>query len=318
MRNLSRIYPKSIRESYKTLMRYCDIEGDHERYVGKVVLTGLVLAFIVSVLFDLFIFPMLLAAFVFVVVFVIIEIIGYLSLILRADAKGRVVESVLPDALLLMSMNIKSGITTDHALIVSARPEFGPLERELNRAGKLIVAGKEVRHALLNMTTRIRSELFDRTIRLILEGIESGGELSSLLHQTAEDIQNTRLVRNEVKSNLMMYGIFIFFAVGIGAPLLFGISTYLVGSIGTQFSTFQTGGSDQMVFGGLQISPDFMLMFAVIALVVTSFFGGLIIGIIKSGSEKAGIKLIPLLLIISLFVFFSVRIAVASVFPAFT
>jgi flagellar protein FlaJ len=213
-------------------------------------------------------------------------------------------------------MNIKSGMTTDRAFILSARPEFGPLQRELSRAGKEILAGNEIRYALLGMTTRIKSQLFERTIRLILEGIESGGELSSLLQQTAEDIQTTRLVTNEVRSNVLMYAIFIFFAVGFGAPLLFGISTYLVSQISTQFSTFQVvGPTGEAAAAGLKIAPGFLVTFALVALTVSSFFGGLIIGIVKGGSERNGFKFIPLLIVVSFVVFFIVRTTVSTIFP---
>lgn len=315
-RSLSKIYPSKIRDKYKDLLKYSDAETDHEQYIGTNVAFGLIISLLTAAILSFFMrIQMNTAILVFVFAFVLIEIIGYLLLILKADAKGKFIEEILPDALLLMSMNIKSGMTTDRSLIMSARSEFGPLERELNKAGKQILAGKEVRYALLDMTTRIRSDLFERTIRLIVEGIESGGELSSLLQQTAEDIQNTKLVHNEVRSNLMMYSIFIFFAVGFGAPLLFGISTYLVGSVGTQIASVQA--ANQPGAATMHISTGFLVIFALLSLTITSFFGGLIIGIIKSGSEKAGIKLIPILIIVSFLVFFVVRGMVSSIFPAF-
>ncbi len=249
------------------------------------------------------------------------QIVAYLWLTIRAESKARFVEEVLPDALLLMAMNIKSGMTTDRALIIAARPEFGPLEKELTRAGKQLLGGKEIKYALSGIAVHIKSKLLDRTIRLVIEGIESGGELSSLLEQTAEDIQNTRLVTNEVRSNMMMYCIFIFFSVAIGAPLLFGISTYLVGSVGGQIAAFQSaevlGQSSIGVSGGIGVTPQFLTMFALISLTITSLFGGMIIGIVRSGSERNGLKMIPVLLIISYAVFFVVRMVVSSTFTSF-
>lgn len=313
---LGKIYPSPLRRRYKTLMKYCDIDMNPDRFIGMVVTLGLVTSFIVFVGLAIFLsYPINLLFILFLLSFALVEIIGYLWLLLRADAKGKLVEDILPDALLLMSMNIKSGMTTDRALVMSARYEFGPLAKELGRAGKQILAGKEIRYALIDMTTRIKSPLFDRTMRLIVEGIESGGELSSLLRQTAEDIQNTKLVSSEVRSNLLMYAIFIFFAIGFGSPLLFGISTYLVGSIGSQFSAIQMSETSQFSMGLMNVKPDFLVTFALIELAITSIFGGLIIGVIKGGNEKTGIKFIPILIAISFTVFFIVRTAVSSVFP---
>jgi archaellum biogenesis protein FlaJ (TadC family) len=117
-----------------------------------------------------------------------------------------------------------------------------------------------------------------------------------------------------------MYIIFIFFAAGIGAPLLFGVSTYLVGALSTQFSTFQTGQvAGLSAFGGggvggpINISPSFLTLFALASLTMTSFFGGLMMGVVKGGSEKEGLKMIPVLLVVSLSVFFIVRTIVAGI-----
>jgi flagellar protein FlaJ len=317
---IAKILPKGMRKKYIVLMGYADVQNP-ERTIGFMLAMGIVLAAVMAIIIGL-IFSLTLGMFLLVIaaLYTFFEIIFYAVFTLRADGKGRAVEGVLPDALLLMSMNIRSGMTTDRALIMSALTEFGPLEKELNRAGKQLLAGKEIRDALLDITTRIKSKQLDRTIRLIIEGVESGGELSNLLMQTAEDIQNTKLIQNEVRANVLMYIIFIFFAAGIGAPLLFGVSTYLVGALSTQFSTFQTGQvAGLSAFGGggvggpINISPSFLTLFALASLTMTSFFGGLMMGVVKGGSEKEGLKMIPVLLVVSLSVFFIVRTIVAGI-----
>ncbi|MBI4174845.1 MAG: type II secretion system F family protein [Candidatus Aenigmarchaeota archaeon] len=298
----SKILPERIRNNYKSLLQYCDIQISPEMFIGFILLFGIGVSFAVSLnLMVIFSYAGNTFILVFLLTYVLFEIIVYLLLLLRADAKGKYVEGILPDVLLLTSMNIKSGITTDRALIMTALPEFGPLKNELNRAGKQILAGKPIKHALLEMTGHIKSKLFERTIRLIIEGIENGGELSDLLQQTSTEIQNMKIVQNEVRANVLMYAIFIFFAAGIGAPILFGISTYLAGV-----------GLTKNPLGG-----EFLVTFALLSLAVTSFFAGLIIGIIKDGNEKAGVKFIPILLTVSIFVFFSIRSVVSGILPAF-
>jgi archaeal flagellar protein FlaJ len=332
-RRLSVLYPTPLRRSFKRTLRFCDIDINFEQFIGTAVMLALVISLIVCMaLRAFFTMSLTMTLFSYIGVFFLVQLAIYLWLLLRADAKGRFIEDVMPDALLLMSMNIKSGMTTDRALIMAARPEFGPLEKALSSAGKEVLGGCEISEALLHLTKSIKSKLFERTIRLVIEGINSGGELSSLLQQTAEDIQTSKLVQKEVRSNLLMYAIFIFFAVGFGAPLLFAISTYLVGSVGTQMSMFSTGssvgamgstGSSGLMSAGsgsatkaMQVTPAFLMQFAILALMITSVFGGLIIGIIKGGSERAGIKIIPMLMAIALTVFFVVRLFVGSMFPA--
>lgn len=319
---IARILPKRIRNSYCSLLEYSDIKIDREKFVGFVLLFGIGIAATIAI--DIMFFfrtgveatiGLLIAS------YILFESAIYMWLVLKVSSKAAAVERVLPDALMMMSMNIKAGMTTDRALLESAKPEFGPLEAEIRKAGKQILAGKDVKLALLEMPKKIRSTLFERTTRLIVEGIESGGELADLLQQTAEYIETSKMTESEVKANVMMYAIFIFFAAGIGAPLLFGISTYLVQVLSVQYSHFQLP-SESLAVGAFQgikimnmrisISSDFLFMFSITSLLITSFFGGLIIGLVKDGEEKQGVKYIPILIAISLSVFFIVRMMIAG------
>lgn len=318
---VSKILPEPVRRSYMDLMKYCDIKTEHDKLIGFVILFGLELAFgatvVIFSVFNIAFSYMFLVA--FVAIYLIFEVAIYFRLLLSADAKAKVAEKSLPDALQLMAMNVKAGMTTDKALLLSARPEFGCLEKELNRAGKHILAGKNITEALMEMSGRIRSPLLERTINLLVEGMRSGGELADLLQQTAEGIQTQETVKDEIQSNVMMYAIFIFFAAGIGAPLLYGISTYLVGVLGTQFAQFDTseimaGSQISMMSGHMNISLEFLFLFPIVSLIVTSIFGSLIIGIVKGGTEKDGIRIIPVLLVVSLTVFLLVRSMVAGIF----
>ena len=308
--------PRRLVRNYHDLLRYCDIRIDYDRFIGFVMLFGIGVAFAAA--FDLFILLGLPFTVVFFSAFLLFEASVYIWLSLSADGKGKFVDTILPDALQLMAMNMKAGMTTDRALLQAARPEFGPLERELSKAGKQVLSGKEIKYALSEIPKGIKSGVLDRTIRLIVEGIESGGEISALLEQTAEDIQSTRLVQSEIQANVMMYAIFIFFAVGIGAPLLYGISTYLVEILSKQFSLFQISdtmiSSMQFMGGKISIDTGFLILFTLVSLAVTSVFGGLIIGMIKGGRSKDGIKYIPMLMLLSFAVFFAVRSMVAGMF----
>ena len=311
--------PKSIRQRYTSLLRFTDIKVQHSKLTGFIFLFGFGLAFAMSfslsVLFSLGPQIFFLS---FAVSYVLSELLVYMWLSLYADSKGRFVENILPDALQLMSMNIRAGMTTDRALMLAARPEFGPLQTELSRSGKRILSGMDVRESLLEIPKNIKSDTLGRTINLIVEGIQSGGEVAELLQHTAEDIRNTKLVQQEVQSSILMYSIFIFFAAGIGSPLLFGISTFLVEVLGSQLAEFQISDAEikgiSFNRGEINVSPDFLFMFTGLSLMITSVFAALIIGIINKGDEKEGLKYIPVLIVISMFVFIVSRNFVGGIF----
>jgi MFS-type transporter involved in bile tolerance (Atg22 family) len=60
------------------------------------------------------------------------------------------------------------------------------------------------------------------------------------------------------------------------------------------------------------------MLYSILSLTVTSIFGGILIGLIQEGEEKAGLRYIPLLLLFSLSIFFLARFFVTRVFTSIT
>ncbi len=240
----------------------------------------------------------------------------YVIIRMTAEKRREEIEQVLPDALLLMSANIRSGLTVDKALLVSARDEFGPLAREVKEASMEIFGGAPVEKALRKLRDRSNSGLFREVIRLILDGMQAGGELSELLESSAHDIRKTLMLRKEISSNVKMYVLFITMAAVVGAPLLFGISTYLIDTTFTMWSEqdvdFSETKTSIVSISQPTIDPKFFLRFAVTSIVVTNTFASLIISEIKHGTIVRGFKGIPIYLVISLAVFFAIRAGVEA------
>ncbi len=316
-RILARFYPKHLRKTYIDLLRYSNIKVNPDRFIGFMLFFGFGLAislgFYPASLFNL---PLILVMFG---LFIIFEVIIYMWLVLKADAKSRFIEDVLPDGLQLMSSNLRAGMTVDRALLLSARDEFGPLQEEISFVGKEISTGMEIDKALLSMTKRVRSDKLDKTINLIASGIKSGGKLADLLDQTAKNLRSQQIVEEKVRSNVLMYVIFIFVAVGVGAPMLFGLSTYLVQILTTTLASVQiptevsATSTLPLVFQGATITPEFVTIMAVISLIMSSILGSLVIGLIAKGKERYGFKYLPYLLILSIVLFLLVRKLVAQV-----
>ena len=313
-RGLSLFYPAKIREGYKKLLTYSNLKINPSKFMGFVLFFGLGLSLAASLFLSSLTgmhFLLLL-----VVLFIGIEFLIYVYLLLGIDAKAKFVEDVLPDALQLMASNLKAGLTTDKALLLSARPEFGPLKEEINLVGKEIAMGKDVDKALLIMSSHIKSEKLEKTIFLINSGIRSGGQLAALLEQTARNLRQQRLVDDKIRANVMMYVIFVFAAVGFGSPLLFGLSTFLVEVLTKNIGMVEipqgAAASMPITLSTISVSISFIIKFAITSLITTSIMGSLVIGLISKGKEKQGIKFIPMLIALTLFIFFSVRFMIKN------
>ncbi len=246
-------------------------------------------------------------------------VIPYAFYVVMAERRKKEIERVLPDALLLMSANIESGLTVDKAFLLSARDEFGPLADDIRRTAMKMFGGTPVEAALLELAEETNSPLFEETLKLLIDGINSGGEVSSLLESSADDIRTSLHLREEIAANVKMYSMFILFASMLGAPLLFGVSTYLADTTKTMW-TEQAGGMDMenlpstgpFEFQAPSFDVEFFRLFAVASLIISNAFAALIISEIKNGNVKAGFKLIPIFVVVSVVIFFIVDIIIQN------
>lgn len=324
---IATLVPKQFADKIVQALAYLDINIDEKKFIGFLMAFGFAISIGVAInLMLIFQIHFLLGFFGTFVAF-----LGgvYLWLTMAAEAKGRMVELVLPDSLQLIASNIKSGLTTERALFISARPEFGPLEKELKQASREILAGESIEQALIKMSSRVKSIVFERTLWLISKGIQSGGQIADLLIQLSDDLREQRAVQDESKAETSMYILLIVVSAAIGAPVLFGVSSFITSILSKQIedlpkidqSAIQNApGNLQTVvqtFSGDRkstITPDFVLTFSLVAMLVTALFSSFTIGVINAGKEKGGLKFFPILLIMSLFFFFIIRLALAAVF----
>jgi len=304
-KSLYRITPRFYREWVKKYLSYADFSIQPEKYIGFSILYGLLLLFSLLALFSLIGISSIIAFSIFFV----FEAFMHGILILVADSRANFADEILPDVLSLFSSNLRSGLTPDKALMLTARPEFGPLEEEIKRAAKKTLSGESIEDAIKTMPERINSRTLERTVMLLSEGMAKGGNLQNLLDGLANDIREARLIRKEISAQVMIYAIFIFFAVAIGAPILLATSNHLIETMseissGLNIEKVAMPTQIPIKLQKIQIDKTFLLRYSLSSLAITSIFGGMLIGLIKDGSERAGLKYVPILLLLSIGMFF--------------
>ena len=109
-----------------------------------------------------------------------------------------------------MSSNLRAGITIDRSMLLSAREEFDPLDKEILKTGRDITTGKDIQSALQNMSKRIGSNKIAKTVLLIISGIKAGGDVATLLEETAVHMREKSFLEKKAASSVLMYVIFYF------------------------------------------------------------------------------------------------------------
>jgi len=274
---------------------------------------GVLLALIVGVLIIVIKKNIVSSVIGFVVSFILFLIFVRVKNSLDKSARIKGMEEVFPDFLQLVAGNLRAGITVDKSILISARKEFGLLDKQIMRVGRDITTGRSTEIALSDMARRIGSEKISKTIMLINSGLRSGGNLAILLERTASNMRERGFVEKRAASNVLMYEIFIFIAVAIGAPALFALSTILVQTMGGMMSS--TPELDSTIanlnvpisFSKISISLDFIVYYSIAFIIVIGVLSSLIIGLVSKGSEKYGLKYLIPILLIGLSIFLLIR-----------
>lgn len=246
-----------------------------------------------------------------------VSIALYAYLLVQVDARKRELEAVLPDFLQLAAANVRAGLPIEQALWRAATPEFGILAKEVQIAMKRTFSGESISDSLTYLSNRFNSKYLQRTVSVLKFGIASGGEIGEILERTAADLRRMQIMYKEASSSVLMYVIFISFAAIVGAPILFAVSSKLIGTLGAVWSNvpeLSQGGFGMIRFSPPQITADDFKLFSILAITITSVFASFILAVIQTGSARNGLKILPFFLIAALGVLFIVMAALDLMF----
>ncbi|MCK4997652.1 type II secretion system F family protein [Candidatus Pacearchaeota archaeon] len=257
----------------------------------------------------------------FFITFVSLHFLSKFRKSMKISDRRKKIEEVFPDFLQLVASNLRAGMTVDKAMLLSSRPEFAPLDREILQTGKEISTGKPIAIALRSMATRIGSENVTKTLLIILSGIRAGGNLAVLLEDTSRIMRQRGVVEKKAASQVLMYVIFIFLAVSVFAPGLFSLSGVLVGTMTDMMggvSPDSVPSNLPVSFSSISISVEFVYYFSLIFIISMNIMASLILGLVGKGSEKEGLRTLPVMLLISLGIFFTMSKILKVVMAGFT
>ncbi|MBU2633847.1 MAG: type II secretion system F family protein [Nanoarchaeota archaeon] len=241
--------------------------------------------------------------------FVVLIILFAVYINLRKYNRKKQIEDVLPDYLQLVATNIGSGMTTDQALWYAVRKKFGILANEMELVAKKMMGGVDLNEALMDFSNKYDSDILRKSMVLLIEGSDAGGEVAELIGKISWNIKDTQLMRKEVSADVTTYVIFIAFAGLIAAPLLFALAHRIIIVMADvtskmDFSNVASVGTKLPIQNiGKGLNADDFKMFSYACLTITGLFSSMIISSVRKGNIKEGVKTIPVFIIIAVVLF---------------
>ena len=251
-----------------------------------------------------------------------IILIIYAAIEFRIEQRKSFVENILPLYLDLTAANVRSGLALTNAMTIVERPEFKKFNDDIKLMGKQLYSGESMERVLTQLTSRYRSQELKRTIRMVLEAERYGGGMTDLLKQISKDLRNEHIIQKEVSGQLFMYMIFIAFAALAAAPVLFAMTSQMIGitlniwskiSLNSLSSVPSTGISF-LKFSTPQITLAGYQDFALASIILITGMCAFIVSAISSGRMIRGMRYLPLFILMGLIVYFIVGLVVGNIF----
>ncbi|MCF7871434.1 type II secretion system F family protein [Candidatus Woesearchaeota archaeon] len=243
----------------------------------------------------------------------------YFKTNMKIYKRTKELESNLPEYLVLVSTNLKGGLSFEKSLWNAIKPEFGILAEEMGIISKKVMTGQDLTDALLELAQKYESPTMRRTIDIILGEIQSGGQVAHVLDQIIENLRKTKIIQEEMAANTLLFTIFIAAIVTVISPLLFALAKVLL-SILIQVSkqvapaVAQSRGAGGFKIKEITLSLDAFRNFSLAALFIISTSASMILSIIQKGDIKAGLKYIPFFIAIAFTLYFIFSLALGSFF----
>lgn len=203
--------------------------------------------------------------------------------IVQADKRRAKIEKPLPDALHHMSVAIRTGLVVESVIKEIADGNYGALSDEFSRISIEMKKGRPLKEALLAFSKRSGSKEVGRAMRLVIEGIESGGPISEVLDEVSDDLRAVRMIQRERKTATSQQASFLAMACLMAGPFVMGVVAAL--------PTIMTGMAGEGMFSRVLMQEIQGVVTALSYYVFAqAFSGGLLMGVIMYGDFKKGVK----------------------------
>ncbi len=205
-----------------------------------------------------------------------------------AQRRAAELERYLPDALRQMSSTLRAGVGIDSALEDIAKSKYGELSLEFERVITEVNRGRSLTGALLALSRRSCSALYHRSFQLIVEGIERGAALASVLDSVSTDAKEVQAIQRERKAATTQQVLFLYAVALFAAPFIVGLTV---------------GVSGISVGGNKAGMPPEMVTIAMIYNAIQAFICGLAVGVLRYGKMSKGVPYTIPFMIVATIVF---------------
>ena len=210
------------------------------------------------------------------------------------------IDAVFPDFVRDLAESRRAGMTFTKAILFASKGEYGILTPEIKKISQQVSWGGSVTEALQSFSQRVNTKSIRRTITLIIEASNSGGNVADVLDVAAKDAREIKMLEAERRTNMASYvvviyvGMFVFLAIVL--ILCTSFIPAMVGGEGTQ-------GMQGVMGGGSRVSEEEISGMFFLACLVQAFGSALVAGVFEDGRYTSSVKHIFIMVFVTWLMF---------------
>lgn len=267
----------------------------------------------------LFLYAFLSAAAILVVLATIAITFIHFHTNMKIYHRTKELERILPDYLMLVSTNLKGGMSFEKALWDAIKPEFGVLASEIGLVSKKVMTGNEVVAALDEFVLKYDSPILRRNFQLIIGEFESGGEIVMVIDRIIQNLKKTQLLKKELVASTVTYMLFITALVIVIGPVLFALSYqlfFIIQEFMGVVAASATSAQGSLQIAAPEIAPRDFQIFSILAISIIAAGSAFITSVIEKGDFSSVIRYAPFYVLTALAVYFVSLFILGGVFSS--
>ena len=221
------------------------------------------------------------------VVAVSIILIQIVADIYKENKRQKEIEIQFLEFIRNLTESVKSGISIPRSIIHVSKKDFTVLNPFIQKLSNQIESGITTRRALQIFAADTGNLVIKRSVSIIVEAEQSGGDISDILTAVVDSVINVKKIKEERKSSAysqIVQGYIVFY---IFIAIMLTMQLWLFPKLVGLSSTLQ-GGLSGNVLGGAAGSFNLDNVFFSM-IMIQGFFAGSMIGKFSEGSIKNGL-----------------------------
>jgi flagellar protein FlaJ len=206
------------------------------------------------------------------------------------------IDAIFPDFVRDLAESRRAGMTFTKAILFASKGNYGILTPEVQKISQQVSWGGSVTDALIAFSQRVNTKSIRRTISLIVEASNMGGNVADVLDVAAKDAREIKMLEAERKTNMASYviviyvGMFVFMAIVL--ILCTSFIPAVVGGNGAQ-------GMQGLMGGGSNASQEEISGVFYLACLVQAFGSALTACVFEDGKFSSSVKHVFIMVLIT-------------------